>query len=79
MPAPMVISVNNQTGVADYSGVQYTILYQNLSLTPNETPEDIRAAFALEQYDAGNFTELTMIGVLSVTESIWPVYCNSAS
>ena len=69
MPAPMVISVNNQTGVADYSGVQYTILYQNLNLTPNETPEDIRAAFSLEQYDAGNFTALTMIGVLSVTES----------
>jgi len=68
MPAPAFVGVDDQNAVLNTSNARYTLLYNNLNLLPNESPEDIRDAFALTQYDAGNFTETTFVGVIAATE-----------
>jgi len=73
LPSPLFIGVNNQTGAEDEAALQPSLLYKNINLGPNDTPENIRAAFALAPYDAGNFTETTFVGVFSATEES-PVY-----
>jgi hypothetical protein len=67
MPAPAFVGVDDQNAVLNAADTRYTLLYKNLNLTPNDSPEDIRAAFGQTAYDAGNFTGTTFVGVLSAT------------
>jgi hypothetical protein len=67
MPAPVFVGVDNQNAVSATADSQYTLLYKSLNLTPNDIPEDIRAAFNQTAYDAGNFTQTTFVGVFSAT------------
>src|SRR3990172_2075799 len=63
MPSPYFAGVNNSTAIAKAINSQYTLLYKNLVLPPNDIPEDVRNSFGLTQYDAGNFTETTFGGI----------------
>jgi len=68
MSGPVFVGANDQGKVQTAVDAQSTLLYKNVVLTPNDIPENIRNAFVLAPYDAGNFTGTTMVGVLSATE-----------
>ena len=68
MPEPIFVGTNDPTDPLIIVDGQPTLLYKNLGgLAPNETPEDVRDAFALAPYDAGNFTDTTFVGVFAAT------------
>jgi hypothetical protein len=67
MPSPYFAGVNNSTAIVNAISSQYTLFYQNMTMPLNNIPEKIRIAFALAQYDAGNFTETTFVGVFAAT------------
>ena len=68
MPEPIFIGANDPADPVVVAEAQPTLLYKNLGLNENETPEDVRNAFGLAPYDAGNFTETTFVGVFAATE-----------
>jgi len=70
MPAPLFIGANNFNGAIVEADAQPTILYQDLGLIANASPETIRNSFAQTSYDAGNFTETTFVGVFAATETL---------
>jgi hypothetical protein len=69
MPAPIFAGINNATAISNATTSQFTLLYKNLALPPNASPENIISAFRQTPYDSGNFTQTTFVGVMAVTES----------
>src|SRR3990172_6784515 len=69
IPAPIFAGVNNTIAISNAIASQYTLLYKNLVLPPNDSPEDIISAFRQTPYDSGNFTQTTFVGVLAATQS----------
>ncbi|MGH9910690.1 MAG: hypothetical protein ACRD32_08615, partial [Nitrososphaerales archaeon] len=68
MPAPIFAGVNNTAAISQAIASQSTLLYKNLVLPPNESPENIKDAFRQTPYDSGNFTQTTFVGVMAATE-----------
>ncbi|MGH9909916.1 MAG: hypothetical protein ACRD32_04685, partial [Nitrososphaerales archaeon] len=69
MPAPIFAGANNATAIANAIAVQFTLLYKNLLLPANDTPEDVITKFRQTPYDAGNFTQTILVGVMAATEN----------
>jgi len=73
MPAPIFAGVSNASSIGNATADQYSLVYQNMNLTTNETPQNIREAFNLTQYDAGsstNSTNSTFVGVFTATQGL---------
>jgi hypothetical protein len=69
MPYPIFVGVDKPIQINNAADSQATLLYRNLvGLTSNNTPDEIISAFRQTEYDAGNYTEISFIGVLSATE-----------
>jgi len=68
LPAPLYAGSANASAIGNATLLPNTLLYSNLeTLTRNETPEDIRDAFGLTQYDSGNSTDSAFVGVFTAT------------
>ena len=65
MPAPIFAGVSNVSAIGSATAAQYSLVYQNLNLTTNEAPDVIRDAFGLTQYDPGNSTDSTFVGIFT--------------
>jgi len=68
MPAPILVGLNNATAISNATALQSTLLYKNLVLPPNASPEDIIAAFRQTPYDSGVFDDTSFVGVMAATE-----------
>jgi len=68
MPAPIFAGVSNNSAIDDATDAQYSLVYRNINLTANDTPDNIRNAFGLTTYDAGNFTDSTFVGILTASK-----------
>jgi hypothetical protein len=69
MPAPIFAGQDNSTAISNATASQATLLYKNLVLPPNASPEDIISAFRQTPYDSGVFEEASFVGVMAATQS----------
>jgi len=67
MPAPIFAGVSNASAIDEATAAQYSLVYENMNLTTNEAPDVIRDAFGLTQYDPGNSTDSTFVGIFTAT------------
>ena len=81
MPAPIFAGVFNDSAKGNATAAQYSLVYLNMNLTANETPEDIQDAFGLTQYDAGQLYKLYICRNLGfyTRPHLRSVYCNSTT
>jgi len=70
MPAPIFAGVSNASAIADATAAQYSLVYQNLNLGTNAAPDVIRDAFGLTQYDPGNSTDSTFVGIFTSLQNV---------